>query len=499
MKNKKPVVRNYIESPSETLAENDIMLAKAKEKANSNGWAQGLSILGTAAVQYGMSQMGAGSASGGITGAFQEPDNGGMQGTQGFGDTTGMFNMGFGDTEEGYSMNNNILYAAFGGKVKGKVEVEGDEVAELPDDGLIEFEGPSHEEGGIKTMLPAGTDIFSKRITVDGKTMAERQKARTKKVMSLEKLLKDNEMDPTLKATLKRTKSNNAMEQEKDKRLQTVVKLMKEMSSMDKEGNPVKFADGGTVMGDIFSGLFGGEEGTTGMTGGDLVGLAGTLYSAFAPMNNTNKNRAGDTPNINAFKDFGNDALDRVDEAKGFIQGQQDKALMDVEVDRTRASKSNRNSARGVNTARALDLATDVQVSDAKGNIYDTFAKQMIGLLTQQAGLENEQDTKVMAGEATRDDNDRRDRDNYYSQLAKDIGTKGQGIQQVGKMLNQNKKNNVSENLLNNTSKNYKVDTDGNIILKSGKKELSIEESLAVANAYGYDTIEDYIASLNQD
>ena len=118
-----------------------------------------------------------------------------------------------------------------------------------------------------------------------------------------------------------------------------------------------------------------------------------------------------------------------------------------------------------------------------------------MGVLSKQAGFENEQDKVVMAGEDEKDQRDRKDRDNYYTQLAQDIATKGQGIQQLGKMSNQIKKNEVSENLLNATSKGYKVDNNGNITLKDGTKELSIAETEAIlqreADAQGV-TLEQY-------
>ena len=79
---------------------------------------------------------------------------------------------------------------AMGGVVTNvPVEVEGQEVGETPSGQMIDFKGPSHEQGGIDVKLPKGTEIFSKRIKVGGKTMAERKKEREKRVLSLEKLL----------------------------------------------------------------------------------------------------------------------------------------------------------------------------------------------------------------------------------------------------------------------------------------------------------------------
>lgn len=46
------------------------------------------------------------------------------------------------------------------------VEVEGGETAMLPDGGLFRFEGPKHAQGGVPTMLPGGTKVFSEHLKV---------------------------------------------------------------------------------------------------------------------------------------------------------------------------------------------------------------------------------------------------------------------------------------------------------------------------------------------
>ena len=532
---KNGVVRNYIESPSETLIENDIAMAKAKEKASNNGLANGLDILGNMALQYGMGKAG---------------------GSKGVGKGIGQ---GFGNIFGGGNT------AAFGGPVGIGVEVEGKEVGETPGGQLIDFQGPSHENGGIDVDLPPGTEIFSKRIKVKGKTMAERKMAREKKVLTLEKLLeKTGEGDVVLMNSLKRTKTNNEKEQKKDQHLQDVIGGMEKLAQFaygtNSEGIQ-KFNNGGTVLGDLFKSIFGGQKQgdpkfdengildlsnvsfdsdnasndlgtadstlTQGMntftegdkmtigqgepdailpdgknnnipnfTGGDLIGLAGTAFSAFEPMKNTQANRAGDTPNINAFKDFGNDAIDRIDEAKGYIGSQRDDALNDLETSRTGVAKRNRNSARGVNTLRALDTASDMNINQAQGDIYDTFSKQMMGLLSQQAGFENAQDSAVMQGEQNRDLADRQDRDNYYTQLAEDISTKGEGIQTIGKMVNQNKANSMAEQAVNDSSINFQYD-NGTLTDKAGNVVMTEAEILKSAQVLGI-TPEEYINLINK-
>ena len=186
---------------------------------------------------------------------------------------------------------------------------------------------------------------------------------------------------------------------------------------------------------------------------GDAIGLYGDVYSAFQPMKNTLENRAGDTPNINAFKDFGKDALASNDASKEYVNQVRNEFLGDLELSRTGSIKRNRNSARGINTLRALDLVTDSQVNEQKENAYSSFAQQMMQILSQQTGLENAQDQAVMTGEYQRDLADRQDRDNFYTQKAKDIATKGQGIQTIGKDVNAMKQNQMMSDIINQLSK----------------------------------------------
>ena len=95
-----------------------------------------------------------------------------------------------------------------GGKVP--VEIEGQEVVETPAGQLFQAKGPSHENGGIDLSLPEGTDIFSKRISIDGKSMADRKLARERTNKKLEKRSKYN---PIEKNTFKRVKAKNDMEE----------------------------------------------------------------------------------------------------------------------------------------------------------------------------------------------------------------------------------------------------------------------------------------------
>jgi hypothetical protein len=190
------------------------------------------------------------------------------------------------------------------------------------------------------------------------------------------------------------------------------------------------------------------SNGDLGVTTGDMIGLAGQLYSTFKPMQNTRANRAGDTPNINAFANYGKDALAKMDQSKQYVNQVRDNQLSDLELSRTSAIKRGRNSARGVNTMRALDLATDANANNSKSQIYNQFAQAMQQIYGQEATLHNDKDAHVMQGEQNKDLADRQDRDNYFSQMAEDIATKGTGLQHIGKNVNAIKERNVTSNVM---------------------------------------------------
>lgn len=225
------------------------------------------------------------------------------------------------------------------------------------------------------------------------------------------------------------------------------------------------FAGGGDeggsgILGDIFNGIKG-----SGVTLGDAVGLFGRNQAANQGVDLVNRQRAGDTPNINAFKNFGQDALEAIEQSKGYIGQQQDAALRDIDNSRASSVRRNRASARSVGTQRALDLASSRQADRGVTDVYNNFSQQMMAILNQQAGFENQQDLRVMQGEQNRDLADRQDRDNYFTQLSKAQADQATGRQHIGKDLNQIKGRNVGMNLINQLSKyGLKFDSKGNLI-----------------------------------
>jgi len=459
-------IQNYIETPEEALLADRQNKFLAQQEAQGNIFSKGLGLAG------------------------------GM-----------MLNTGANMMSKGYA---GYKKKALGGKVSGiPVEVEGEEVAKTPNGKMIEFNGPSHEQGGIKTNLPKGSDIFSKRIQIEKESAAKRAKRREKRLQRLKNKLDKNPHDNIIKNTYKRVEKANAEEEAQDLAIQEALQnsLQQNVNSQNQER--AKFATGtnrtglGNDIDEVENGMNNNYNFNTDLlgmvtsndiSGGNLVGLAGTAYSTFKPMQNTLENKAGDTPNVNMFKDYGKKALETNNAAKLYLDEQKDNALIDLQSSLLSSRNRNNNSARSVNTLRGLNFATDMQGNKAENAINNSFSQQMIGNMNQEITLENQKDQVYMGGEQARDLADRKDRDNFFSQKAQNITTEGQGIQQMGKMLNDSKENRMAIAAVNQSSK-YQLKWDGATLKDAEGNEVGGQALIAklqgLPSGSSYDPITD--------
>lgn len=450
-------IKNYIETPSKALSENQIGIAKALYEASTNPLYLGLKGLGNLTMQAGLNMEGFGESGGGQV------------------------------ANEILPLLSNMEFA-FGGKTpENMIEIEGEEVVKTPGKKAKKVKGPSHENGGIDLFLPGGTEVYSKRITVGGETMADRKLRRDRELEKIEKVLERNPTDKISKDTYERSKSAIDKEEEMDMNLQVMIsglmgsdtdKAQFGLSNRTPITDPLIPGFQGTADLDIPSilntlsqsndkGLNSVEvlnSKNKGVGLGDALSIGGDLFSTFAPIVNTLKNRAQDTPNENFFKNFGKDAIEDIQAAQNFVGQQRDDNLDDINVSSRSARIRNRSNSRSANTQRATDLAIEQQANRQKSDVYNTFAQQMINLLSQEAQFENVQDQAVLSGEQARDLADRQDRDAFSTNIAKNLSTIGQGLQETGKDVNAINQNEIIMNLLNQLSSyGLTIDKKGNV------------------------------------
>jgi hypothetical protein len=92
--------------------------------------------------------------------------------------------------------------------------------------------------------------------------------------------------------------------------------------------------------------------------------------------------------------------------------------------------------------------------------VYDGTARQMMEILGQQAGFENQQDQAVMQGEDARRIADRHDKDQYYTNKGKGLEGIGRSVQQLGKNVGQIDQNQMLMEFLK------MLDTNGLLVKK---------------------------------
>lgn len=429
-----------IESPQTTLTRNAQAIARA-ELESTNGLTDALDIIGNLAMQTGSSMLMKGLKSKGM----DKQINTFLPGAQ----------VEYNDMDA--SLKGKGLYAALGGTVP--VEVEGGESAKLPNGGLVEFEGPSHSKGGIDIDLPPGTDIFSDRISIDGMTMGERNAYRGKKLKKLSSLAGNSVGD---KNTFERTQKGFEIDEQNDLLVQSLVRTSSEGQSKQ------KMALGGKIR-DWVGGL--GEDilGTLdGITAGDLIGMYSTFRKGKASMDNTNAHRAGQTPNVNPFEGYGQNSLETLDNAMQFSDDILAQNIADIQDSSLNLRARNRATARGVNTNRALDIASTVAEQKAINTAYQGNRGTTMDMLTRKSSLEADIDNRVMSGEAMRDENDRNDYDAYYTNRGRDLQGFFEGLSQIGGQFNRLKERDVQSELINSLSKYFDVDINTGKLTKKG-------------------------------
>ena len=512
-------IPNQIESPDQAIADNNIRLSRAQQKAMSNPLTQGLDIFGNIAMQVGSSMMSKGISAG-------EGENG--KGIAGFLNK----NQNFINTLLG-GLNAGASFATGGVAGNKQINAEGGEVVETPDGLSQELVGPSHAEGGIDMTVPSGTEIYSdKLLGADGKTMAERKKLREKQISKIEKLLQKNPNDKSLKKTLEKIKQNNDFLDKQDLSQMQFVKDLVDHTNKFWSGGITGPGDDEDEYGDLINkypvytkginkqfDVWGDEslepiQGKSmdvilsntpfsitpemdarikntptpqinitqvpskgkgfslddylgGTTFGDMLGMGANLFGPMAQMNNTLENRSATPVEQNWFKDYGKQALSKIQDQYGLLDDIRDNALSSLEKDRAGSISRNNASARSINTQRALNLATDAAINNNKSDLYSKFAQSMLGVKSQEAAQMDRNDQMRMSGEDKRAERELQNTDNFFSNMAKNISDKYRGIGETGKALNETKQRETTNEILKGMNPNYEYDPyTGKLITK---------------------------------
>lgn len=209
-----------------------------------------------------------------------------------------------------------------------------------------------------------------------------------------------------------------------------------------------------------------------GMTLGDAIGMYANHKAPQELMKNTIDQYRYTPEEINHFKNYGREALKTLRGQAGLIDTQHDLASQNLQLSRNAMNNLNNNSARGINTLRALNMASNAQTDSQQRELDMARASQMLSLGSQIAQQQNAIDQMVMKGDEERANRNLQNQDNYFTNMAKNISTKYQSLAKNAEALNEIKKRNAQEKLIGRLYNDFAADQNGNLKAKNyAKKE----------------------------
>jgi len=119
----------------------------------------------------------------------------------------------------------------------------------------------------------------------------------------------------------------------------------------------------------------------------------------------------------NPFANYATDAINKIAEMKNFASGLRDLQMQDVTLAKNTARANNRNSARGVNDLRALDMGTFVGGMGEQRKINQNYQQTMMGIADKEANALLDRDRNVMAGQERTNLINQQNRDAYRSEM----------------------------------------------------------------------------------
>lgn len=208
-----------------------------------------------------------------------------------------------------------------------------------------------------------------------------------------------------------------------------------------------------------------------GMTLGDAIGMYANYKAPQELMKNTIDQYRYTPEEINHFKNYGREALKTLRGQAGLIDTQHDLASQNLQLSRNAINNLNNNSARGINTLRALNMASNAQTDAQQRELDMARASQMLSLGSQIAQQQNAIDQMVMKGDEERANRNLQNQDNYFTNMAKNISTKYQSLAKNAEALNEIKKRNAQEKLIGRLYNDFKGNMNGDIQAKYHKKK----------------------------
>ena len=200
-------------------------------------------------------------------------------------------------------------------------------------------------------------------------------------------------------------------------------------------------------------------------TAGDITKLTGNLMGMIGQNRITAENRAGDTVHRNMYEDVGKEAISTLEDTKGVFDENLATQMATARQQTSANKRGARKGLRGMNEMRAMEAMYDMGLMMNNMQASANNVAQKAGIDSQIAQTQmGASQAKAQGALIARDNNDK-DRDNYYTNKARDYANLTKLVQQTGKDLNSLNLNQTQLDLLSQLSENF------TITQKNGKYE----------------------------
>ena len=323
---------------------------------------------------------------------------------------------------------------------KQTINVEGGEVLQTPDGQSHNINGPSHEQGGINMQVPFDSVIFSDRIFLKGKSLADRKKKRDKLLDKLSE--KSKKGDYIANNAYLRTAEKADKEEMGDVLLQTLVR------------NKIEGRQSGIPK--------------AALGAGDYLGLATNIIGPLATLGRTKKaakDLSISMPNFN--QNYGINGINNLRSAIDDIDMTKASTLNKVksQLDQEQQTASAQISTSGsLNLQRALRTASKVSsdkaYADAITDVENNSTNSKLNIKSRISDMLNDRDARVAEGakESFLFNYDQA-RTNAADELAAENALIT-GFQSIGSALNNDQRNTMMQDQLGTLAGAYGMQFD---------------------------------------
>lgn len=164
--------------------------------------------------------------------------------------------------------------------------------------------------------------------------------------------------------------------------------------------------------------------------------VAGIIHNMFKPMQAVSDNFKGKSQYRNFYRDYGKKSLLELDNMKDNIRQIRDQNLRELSNMQAATTYSNNNNARDINVARAMNLATLSQITDAANKAYADYSSKNNDIHKLRVNTLTDIDSKVMEGDKWADQMNREMRDSFFANKLEAEKAVGMGLQEIGRLIN---------------------------------------------------------------